>query len=106
MSLEKRIWGSPKKKKKLDKGNGADGQPGNPLGLTYSKCEDCQVCGLVKRPDGSKKKHHGSKCHWCHIRIQSFARKYFSGVVALNKFSKLQLEHVKVESTALRKKDL
>ena len=54
MSLEKRIWGSPKKKKKLDKGNGADGQPGNPLGLTYSKCEDCQVCGLVKRPDGSK----------------------------------------------------
>lgn len=118
--FEYSIWGSPKSKKaKVVTGRAKKVQkPGNPKRLTYEKAETCSVCELVKIPEGMpepteqtlkdgrkrvlKMLHHGSRCHFCHIKIQFFQRKYGVRSTSQAAFTEMQLGHIKAESAAYR----
>eukprot|EP00438_Fugacium_kawagutii_P031434 Skav201102 [mRNA] locus=scaffold497:44068:44977:- [translate_table: standard] len=118
--FEYSIWGSPKKKspvvvpgssKKVKKS-------GNPDRLTYERADNCSVCKLVKIPEGMpepveqkcktgrkrvvKLLHHGSRCHFCQIKIQFFQRKYGVKSTSLAAFTEMQVGHIKAESMAYR----
>ena len=118
-NFEYRIWGSPVKKLKVSEpGPKKVNKPGNPHRLSYEKAEKCSLCSLEKIPadmpapterilrNGKKRKiamlHHGSRCHFCHIKAQFFKRKYGIPSTSMAAFSEIQCGHIKSESMAFR----
>ena len=126
-SFEKQVWGrSPVKKRKInevDSGKvSSKPKPGNPLRLTHEKQDRCCLCDAEKIPKDMppprdrvlrngrtvkvRMSSHGARCHFCHVKLQYFARKYGVKSRSSTAYNELQLGHIKAESLAWRKEVL
>ena len=126
-SFEKQVWGrSPVKRRKISDVDAEKlaikPRPGNPFRLLHEKQDRCSMCDLETEPtdmppprekvckSGRKMKvtmsHHGARCHFCHTKLQFFARKYGVKSRSSTAYTELQLGHIKAESVAWRKEVL
>ena len=90
----------------MTKTSGKKLKAGNWQKAVWEKADICKCCELTKSPPGCDLKHHGALCHFCHIKLQFYKRKYDLPSSSMQCFNELQLGYVKAESIRWRNKCL
>jgi hypothetical protein len=100
----KSVWGSPKKRRATDGGEGMPagkkqrrkGQPGK----AWARVDMCSVCGDRKIVEG--KSHHGGLCGFCWAKVVHFGRKYKGNDYNWQTWPATQVEDLKQRSLSAR----
>ena len=100
----KSVWGSPKKKRATDRGEGMPagkkqhrrGQPGK----AWARVDMCSACGDRKIVEG--KSHHGGLCALCWAKVVHCGRKYKGDDYNWQTWPATQVEDLKQRSLSAR----